>query len=279
MGTRVSIDVRGCEPATSAAVAIGAAIRWLHWVDDEFSLFQDTSALSRHRRGHPAPDDPGLELIEVLALAEWTSALSGGGFDPYWRGDGAADPTGVVKGWAAQRAAEILARHGSTSSRSGCCVNAAGDLWAHGRPAPDREWALGITDPLQPGRLAAVVHGADLAVATSGTAEQGDHIVDPRSGRPATAVASATVIGHDLGIADGLATAGVALGVDGPDALGPLDAEGWGSLLIFADGTRWSSPGFARQAEIPGGGGGWPRPRTRPRARPRPRRRPRAPSG
>lgn len=242
MGTRVTIDVRKDGDPPGAATA--AAVRWLHRVDDTFSLYQPDSVLSRLRGGDLAANDGPPELAEVLALADHCAALTDGAFDPFWQGP--ADPTGVVKGWAAQRASEIMAGRGSSAHM----VNAAGDLWAHGQPAPDRMWAVGISDPHCRGELVAVVHGADLAVATSGTAEHGPHIVDPRTGRPATAVASVTVVGADLGVADGLATAGVALGADAPDLLGRLDDEGWSSLVVFADGTRWSSPGFTRRGRV-----------------------------
>lgn len=77
----------------------------------------------------------------------------------------------------------------------------------------------GLQRPAQPPcDLTTVVHGRDLAVATSGTAERGHHIVDPRSGRPATGLVSITLVGRHLTEVDAMATAAFAMG-DG--------ARGW----------------------------------------------------
>ncbi|MYR46138.1 FAD:protein FMN transferase, partial [Streptomyces sp. SID5910] len=79
-----------------------------------------------------------------------------------------------------------------------------------------RPWRVGVADPLRPGGLAAVVSAAgagELAVATSGTAERGAHIVDPRTGRPAvTDLVAVTVVGPRLTWADCWATAAFAMG-------------------------------------------------------------------
>mgnify|MGYP000948061856 CR=1 FL=1 len=84
------------------------------------------------------------------------------------------------------------------------------------RPGSGRPWRVGVADPLRPGGLAAVVSatGADeLAVATSGTAERGDHIVDPRTGRSAvTDLVAVTVVAPRLTWADCWATAAFAMG-------------------------------------------------------------------
>ena len=59
----------------------------------------------------------------------------------------------------------------------------------------------------------------DAAVATSGRYERGDHVLDPRTGLPATGLASVTVVGPDLAIADAYATAAVVLGPDARHAV------------------------------------------------------------
>ena len=72
------------------------------------------------------------------------------------------------------------------------------------------------------------------AVATSGTARRGAHILDARTGRPPTGVASVTVIGPSLTAADIDATAAFALG---PDAVRWLRSRGHSALVVHADGT------------------------------------------
>jgi thiamine biosynthesis lipoprotein len=240
MGTRVTIDLRDGELPGGHHRAVIDAVRWLHWVDRTFSLYQPASALSRLARGEIDLSRCPPAVSDVLALAEQCRDLTGGGFDPGWAGDGTVDPTGLVKGWAAQAASAILAGDGSVHH----CVNAAGDLVVQGQAGPGRDWTVGIAHPLRPGRLVASITVRDMAVATSGGAERGAHVVDPRSGTPATALASVTVTGPDLARADAFATAGVALGDDAVDLLQSLDGEGWTSLVVFADGGVWSSAHF-----------------------------------
>ena len=91
-------------------------------------------------------------------------------------------------------------------------MSAGGDLVCRVR-APGRDpWRIGIEDPHDPTRLRAVVPVRDGAVATSGTAHRGAHLVDARTGRPPTGVAQVTVIASSLTWADIDATAAFALG-------------------------------------------------------------------
>ena len=92
-------------------------------------------------------------------------------------------------------AAKILEAHGATD----CCINAGGDVVAHGHPAPGGPRRVGIRHPLQPDRSAAVVGACDrLAIATSATYERGQRIIDPHTGEAADELASVTIIGPDL---------------------------------------------------------------------------------
>ena len=86
------------------------------------------------------------------------------------------------------------------------------------------------------------------AIATSGTYERGEHIVDPFTRARRTAVASATVTGPDLGLADALATA---LCAGGAEVLSLLDdVDGYEGLTIGPDGARAASPGFPFAAPV-----------------------------
>jgi len=156
--------------------------------------------------------------------------------------NGTLDPAGLVKGWAIQRASQMLAAAGSTSH----CVNGGGDVHCAGRPHAGALWRVGVADPARAAELVAVVAGTDMAVATSGSAERGAHIVNPRTGRAPTALASVTLIGSDLGSTDAYATAAFAMEHDAPAWIDTLEA--YRGLVIFADGRQWSSANFATQS-------------------------------
>ncbi|MFJ9661060.1 FAD:protein FMN transferase [Streptomyces griseoflavus] len=209
MGTVFSLDVRGGEPDTVRA-AVREAVAGLHRVDEVFSTYREDSQISRLARGELGVEECDPEVAEVLALAAEAERVSEGWFSARHRGR--LDPTGIVKGWATERAARRLAAAGA----SGVSVNGGGDVQLLGAPGAGRPWRVGVSDPLRPGGLAAVVSAAgadEVAVATSGTAERGDHIVDPRTGRPAvTDLVAVTVVAPRLTWADCWATAAFAMG-------------------------------------------------------------------
>jgi thiamine biosynthesis lipoprotein len=171
--------------------------------------------------------------------------LTRGWFDP-WAMPGGFDPTGYVKGWAAQRTLAVL----DGLAMHGALVNAAGDIACAGRQPSGEAFRIGIADPDEPLRLAVI---AELTgcIATSGTYERGSHLIDPHSGVPAARAASASVIGPDLGLADALATAVAVAGIEGLDFVEPL--TGYEALIIGWDGRKHSTSHFpfARISGIP----------------------------
>ncbi|MDI9833719.1 FAD:protein FMN transferase [Streptomyces sp. KAU_LT] len=210
MGTVVSFDVRGGDP-DAVRSALDEAVAGLHRVDEVFSTYRDDSQVSRLARGEITLDDCDPEVAEVLELGAEAERSSGGWFSTSYAGS--VDPTGVVKGWSVERAARSLA---GVPGVTGVSVNGGGDVQLLGTPGPRRPWRVGVADPLRPGGLAAVVSAAgldELAVATSGTAERGAHIVDPRTGRSAvTDLVAVTVTAPRLTWADCWATAAFAMG-------------------------------------------------------------------
>lgn len=274
MGTVVSIDVRSPLDAVGLDAAIGAAVRVLHRVDEDFSTFRATSWVSRLRRGEIELGDCPDHVREVYRAAAECREQTGGWFDPAWRGDGTLDPTGLVKGWAADAASTALTAAGAPSH----CVSAAGDLRVRGTSgwAPGRPWRIGIADPFDRARLVAVVEGTELAVATSGVAERGAHVVDPRTGAPATGLASVTLVGADLvsadaTLADGFATAALAAGPEAPALLTHLARRGWEWLTVDTTGRLTHSAGFPGQVTTTAAGPAAetaPRPAGRPSDRP-----------
>ncbi|QHC26963.1 FAD:protein FMN transferase [Streptomyces sp. GS7] len=235
MGTVFSFDVRDTR-TPAIETALGDAVAWLHHVDEVFSTYRADSPVSRLARGEIGLDECPAEVREVLDLCDRVERTTGGWFST--TANGSLDPTGLVKGWAVDRAAQILRAAGARHS----CVNGGGDLRLSGEAAPGVPWRIGIAHPHRPGELCTVVTGRDLAVATSGTAERGAHILDPHTGTPATRLASVTVVGPDLTTTDAYATAAFAMGPAARDWLEGLD--GHEGFAVAPDGGTWHTRGF-----------------------------------
>lgn len=242
-GTTVSLDIREVdEPLDEDRVrdAVGAAVRYLHWVDRVFSAHRPDSlvtALREDRRREADlslrhPDE--LALLRVIERCRCAHELTAGAFDP-WAVAGGFDPSGFVKGWAAQQVADRLVRRGLAN----VCVNAGGDVVTRGLSAPAEPWRVGIRHPDHSGALARTVRVGDGAVASSGLYERGAHIVDPRTGGPAQGARAATVVGPDAGLAEVLSTALIVAGRAGAAWFAEL--PGWEAFVVDPVGdTAWS---------------------------------------
>jgi thiamine biosynthesis lipoprotein len=233
MGMPIGIDVPDRD-----GIDVEPAFAWLRHVDAVFSTYRDDSDISRLERGEVTIADCRPEVDEVLLRCRALARATDGFFSA--RPAGRLDPSGFVKGWAVDGAAQRLAAAGAARF----CINAGGDVVARGRPAAERRWRVGIRHPIQPDRLAAVLAVEDLAVATSGQYERGAHILDPHTGRPPTGLLSVTVIGPDLATADAYATAAFAMGAGGPAWTATL--AGYEAMCITSDHRVLSTPGFAR---------------------------------
>lgn len=236
MGTVASVSVWSApgNGVTGRVVAgIAAAVAELHRADDVFSTWRPDSPLSRLRRGECTLAETAAEVGEVYELCQWARQATAGWFDA-WALPGGFDPTGLVKGWAVQRAATGLA---ASTHATGVMVNCGGDLTVVGSPGPGGRWQIGLRDPQHANRVAAVIElpGGTHGVATSGCYERGAHLIDPRTGRPVVTIPSVTVTGPDLAIADACATA---LAVAGVDGLRWLAALGGYEALLVTDGEQ-----------------------------------------
>ncbi len=135
------------------------------------------------------------------------------------------DLGGVAKGYAIDRAADVLGQGGV----AGGLVDVGGDLVCFGRPTAGEFWPVDVKNPFAPGRLAQI-RIRNGAVATSGNyaryvniaGKRYSHIVDPRTGRPTEAAQSVTVLAPTAVTADIWATA---LSVLGPQGLERLPDE------------------------------------------------------
>ncbi|MEV1023112.1 FAD:protein FMN transferase [Streptomyces sp. NPDC050264] len=217
--------------------AVDAAFAWLREVDERFSPFKPGSEVSRYARGELEPHELSEELVEVLDLCEHYRLATGGAFDVRLPGRG-LDPCAVVKGWSVQRAAQLLRAAGARRF----CLNAGGDVVTSGGP-----WRVGVRHPEHADKLCTVLELTDSAVATSARYERGDHIIDGRTGRPATELLSMTVVAATLTEADSVATAAFAMGAEGIEWAASL--TGCEVFAVDAGGLVLRTGGFPSLTE------------------------------
>lgn len=227
MGIPMSVDIRDPGDAAPAAERAFAVLRD---ADRRFSAYRPDSEVSRANASGGDVAGRSDDFREVVAIGEAAARASGGAFR-IRRPDGTWDLDGVVKGWAAARAARELDAAGVRDY----CLNAGGDVAVSGSPGDGRPWTVGIRSPHSPTAMLAALSLRSGAVATSGAYERGDHIVDGRDGSPARGLLSATVVADDLTTADVWATAVFALGAAGIPLA--LQAGARGVLVLDAAGT------------------------------------------
>jgi thiamine biosynthesis lipoprotein len=243
MGLPVSLHVRGHDAGSPAAADRAAAVfAHLRRVDRVLSPYRDDSDLSRWDRHDLRLADADPMLAEVIRLCDRARERTGGWFDPRRLpdprdGHPRYDPSGLVKGWAAEQAAAHLAG----LPGHGWCLNAGGDILLH---APDDQppWRVGIEHPGDPARVVAVAEVRRGAVATSGSAHRGGHIIDPHTRRPAGTGRAVTVVGPTLVWADVYATAAVARGRTAQAWLNGID--GYEALTVTTRGVRHTTAGW-----------------------------------
>jgi thiamine biosynthesis lipoprotein len=236
-GTVVSIDVRLFRAKRSQAqTAIEEVVQWLKDVDTVFSTYKSDSVISQLRDGRMLTSDVDAGVADVIARCERVRDMTDGLFDP-WSVDGGFDPSGLVKGWAADRAAEILSGHGLHDFM----INAGGDVTVRGKAGKDEKWVIGIQHPYLVGQICESVSIANGAIATSGLYERGEHITAPDHSE--LKASSATVIGPDCATADALATALLIAGRAGLEWFKKL--PNWSAFIVDGESTVSWGPAFA----------------------------------
>lgn len=231
MGTAISLDMRWPWVDDDA---VDAFFQWLRSVDDRFSTYKKESLVSRLRRGETGVAGSDIDLREVLDLCERVRLTSAGVFDVWTHDPAGVDPSGLVKGWSIDRGAYILRNFGAENF----CVNAGGDVLAVGAAVPGVPWRVGIRHPLVADTMVKVLAARDLAVATSGDYERGQHIANPNLPAAPAELLSLTVIGPGLTLTDAYATAAFAMGEAGIEWI--ASQPGYGVCAVTAQGrTVW----------------------------------------
>ncbi|MBN2176113.1 MAG: FAD:protein FMN transferase [Demequinaceae bacterium] len=245
-----AVEVVGAGEA-EAGEAIRAFQADLEWAEATFSLWRPDSPLARFNRGEVSLDECPPAVGEVVAECERYREETDGYFDAR-RPDGVLDPTGIVKTWAVVRASRRL----DALDAAGWMVGASGDVVVSGVSEASGPWRVGIADPRLTGSPEGrpvldviALGGRHRALATSGTAQHGQHIWNPRTGEGEAALVQASVVGADLVECDAWATAIIAGGrevalaaqrgglevltIPDAESTGPLRGEaspGWPSL-------------------------------------------------
>ncbi|GEP51401.1 FAD:protein FMN transferase [Flavobacterium noncentrifugens] len=124
----------------------------------------------------------------------------------------------IGKGYAADKTKALLMSKGVIAG----IINASGDMNTWGKQPDGKDWTIGITNPLNKDKVFAVFPISGTAVVTSGNYEKFvvlnnkryAHIIDPRTGWPASGIASVTIFAESAEMANGLSTAIVVLGKD-----------------------------------------------------------------
>jgi len=204
MGTVISIDV----PDHTNLDLIKNACDWFHHVERLFSVFEETSEISRIGRGEMSVDSSDPTVRYVLTKCDELWVQTEGAFRHRNRTpDRPIDPSGYVKGWSVERALLDLQLAGVERA----CIGAGGDIAGYVGEG-DSPWKVGIRNPEDPDGVAAILKLTNGGVATSGEYERGPHIQSsaPKTDQGTIAEApltSISVVGPDLGTCDALATA------------------------------------------------------------------------
>jgi thiamine biosynthesis lipoprotein len=157
------------------------------------------------------------------------------------------DVGGIAKGYAVDRSIERLRDLGIRHAM----VTAGGDTGLLG-DRRGKPWVVGIRDPRNEGRMVTRLPLADEAISTSGDYERYfeedgvryHHILVPGTGKPARTVRSATVLGPNATLTDGLSTSVFVLGVErGMQLIARL--PGVEAVIVDAEGRVYYSDGLA----------------------------------
>jgi FAD:protein FMN transferase len=234
MGMPVTVEIAG--PA--AQDALEEIFAHFTAVDERFSTYKSGSEIMRINRGEISEKEYSPEMREIFELAEKTKKETNGYFD-IQKPDGSLDPSGVVKGWAIQRAAGLLLQNGYTNFY----VEAGGDIQTGGSNGKGEAWSLGIRNPFNVKEIVKVIYPQGSGVATSGTYIRGQHIYDPHApGKKLQDILSLTVIGPGVLGADLYATAAFAMGREGINYIEQL--KGFEGYAINSQGIATMTSGF-----------------------------------
>ncbi|HSX17979.1 MAG TPA: FAD:protein FMN transferase [Candidatus Saccharimonadales bacterium] len=211
MGMPITVDIPDCKDEA----VFDDIFNLFRKVDERFSPFKKDSEFSSYRRGEVPEKTLSTEMKAVIKACKEAEEFTKGYFSA-WYSD-KFNPSGYVKGWAIKRAGDLLKKKGFKTF----CIGAGGDILASS--SSQKKWRIGLQDPTDRQKILNVLSISSGAVATSGTYERGDHIINPKTGKPTKELLSISVVGPDIITADILATAAFAMGKKGIDFIEKQD--------------------------------------------------------
>ncbi len=237
LGTSLDLVV-WTDDAREAARAETAALAEVRRLTAILSTYDPASEISQLQTA-PAFRPQSRELVEVLATYETWRRRTRGAISARATGTGRLNVDALGKAYIVDRA--LAAARLAAPQARGILLNIGGDVASFGRMV-----TLDVANPSEPfdnARPITRVAARDAAVATSGRYARGSHLVDPRTGRPATGAHAATVMAPTCVTANALATAACVL--DAGETLELVHAvPGARALLVTADGALVRSAGF-----------------------------------
>ena len=237
-GTIVDVDIASSLVSEDALnQGMQQVIDFSKQEDADFSTYIETSWVTRLRTNQVEITSCPPSVQEVWELCLQAKHLTDGAFDP-WAVEGGFDPSGLVKGWAADKCADMLVSLGIEYVQ----VNAAGDLSLRGGfyDGVVEPWRIGVVNPENKNEIVQTFEIIDGAIATSGTYERGAHIKDPYTGLIAIGAKSATVVGPLGWLCDALATALMVAGEDGAKYFAQPELEGYQVFVVDRyENTSW----------------------------------------
>jgi FAD:protein FMN transferase len=235
MGMPITVEVL----ADNATRYIASVFDYFKSVDERYSTYKDSSEISQINNGLPK-NEWSQEMKTVLKLCEQTRQATDGYFD-ITTNNGKLDPSGLVKGWAINNAAQLL----QASDVQNFYIEAGGDVQVRGSNAVNEPWSVGIRNPFKLDEVIKVVQLTTQGIATSGTYIRGQHIYNPRQRRQVlNSVKSLTVIGPNVYEADRYATAAFAMGAQG---IGFIEStSGLEGYMVDANKIATYTSGFER---------------------------------
>lgn len=236
MGMPITVEI--VEPAATQD-DLERVFAYFVRVDTIFSTYKEHSEISQINRGERVPAQYSDEMRTILALSEQTREETQGYFDI--QHNGSYDPSGIVKGWAIQNAAQQLREQGFRHFY----IDAGGDIQVAGYNKDGHPWRIGIRNPFERSENVKILALTDQGIATSGTAIRGQHIYNPYD--PNTDIldiVSLTVIGPNVYEADRFATAAFAMGREGIRFI--ANVSGLEGYMIDAQARATFTAGFER---------------------------------